>query len=172
MKFKKLLTRKGVYAALIVLVCVVLLLKCGGAIVKPIVEKNIAKSIGAEIDIDSVDVSFGFSVKLHDVTISSCGEELFHAEHIDLQPTAKSVLAFKPVVKRVVIEGFQLHASCDSDTGQWNFRELEFIKRTGKATTIPMVRLNRGTLKVTTCDDPDDAILVGINGHFAPTASN
>ena len=172
MKFKKLLTRKGVYAALIVLTCVVLLLKCGGAIVKPIIEKNISESIAAEIDIDSVDLPFGFSVKLNDVTISSAGEKLFHAEHIDLQLTAKSLLSLRPVVKSAVIEGFQLHASCDSDTSQWNFRELEFIKQTGKSTTIPMVRLNKGTLKVTTCSDPDDAILVGINGHLTPTASN
>ncbi len=130
MKIKKLFTRKGVYLLLGVLVCVAVLLKCGGAIVKPIVEKNIAKSIGADIEIDSVDLSLGFSVKLHDVSVKSVDEELFHAEHIDLQLIPKSVLTFKPVVKRVIIEGFQLHASCNSETGQWNFRELcEFLDR-------------------------------------------
>ncbi|MHC4623195.1 MAG: hypothetical protein ACYS4W_04765 [Planctomycetota bacterium] len=113
---------------------------------------QIVELTDAEVEAKSVDVSLDGSIFIEELVIAPpqqwrpC-EPILKAETVYARFDLASLLLMSPRLKEINVDGFVFHALYDCDIDRWNVRALKIKPGHNGYAKMPLVQLERGTLK-------------------------
>jgi len=116
---------------------------------------QIAELTNTRITAASVNFRSNASVFIKQLAVSPIGhagprQTILHAETVYARFSLASILRLKPRLQRIDVNDFDFNAQYDTDTGRWNLSAMK-IKPPGPSRQMPLVHLQRGTLRYTKC---------------------
>jgi len=92
------------------------------------------------------------SVLIRDLAVSPYrkadpDQTILMAEQVFARFDRGSLFTLKPRLRRIDVNDFTFNAQYNLDTGRWNLSALKLTRPKGKLRTMPVVRLQRGTLQ-------------------------
>ena len=115
---------------------------------------QIAELTNTRIETGSVDFRSNGSVFIERLVIApqkseGAGQTILNAENVHARFDVGSLLLLRPHLKRIDINDFTFNAQYNMDTGRWNLSTLRIKAPKGSSANMPLVRLERGTLRYT-----------------------
>ena len=124
----------------------------GGRALQKIAIAQIAEITNTKIKTGFVDFDFDGSVLIEKLTIRPRGESeyddtILTAEMVYARFGVGSLLLLRPRLKEISVKDFVFDAQQNMDTGQWNLAGLKIAPPKGGSGKIPIIHLERGTLR-------------------------
>jgi hypothetical protein len=136
---------------------------------------QIAELTGTKIMASSVEVSFNGSVFIEELVIgperqSPYDDAILKADTVYARFGIGSLLALRPRLKEIRVDGFSFDAQQDLDTGQWNLAGLKIKIPGGGAGKMPLVWLKSGVLQYSKVSNgqPKVAMALPIDVELGP----
>jgi len=134
---------------------------------------QIAELTNTRIEAGSVDFRLNGSVFIEKLVISpykkaDSDDTILSAEKVHARFGVGSLLLLRPHLKEIDVNDFMFNAQYDIDTEQWNLSALKLKAPEGGSGSMPLIRLDRGTLQYTKVSKGEVkvAVSVPIVAHF------
>ncbi|MFC1739794.1 hypothetical protein ACFL1G_12220, partial [Planctomycetota bacterium] len=136
---------------------------------------QIADMTGTKITDKSVNFHFNGSVTIRGLLIRPESETeykdvILNANTVEAHFGIGSLLLLRPRLKKVIIRDFDFNIQQDLNSGQWNLSALKLGPAKGGAGQMPVVNLERGTLKYSKLQDGEVRVVasVPVDATFGP----
>ncbi|MHC4659605.1 MAG: AsmA family protein [Planctomycetota bacterium] len=144
--------RRWLRRGLILALCLWLFSYLMGRALRQIAVGQIVELTGAKVESESVDVGLDGSVFIEKLVVRSHKEQrrddaILKAGRVYARFGIGSLLILRPRLKEISVKDFVFDAQYDLDTGQWNIAALEIKTPKGGSGKMPLVHLERGTLR-------------------------
>lgn len=121
-------------------------------LILPIAINQIEKYTGSEVEIESIDFQFNGLAKMNGVVVSSCLDEsgkspVLTAESITTEFPVFSLLRFRPRLRSLTVEDFDIDFRYDQDLSSWNLAIIGEGDDKDKKKSLPALVLKNGTVQ-------------------------
>ena len=141
-------------------------------VIQSAAETKLRKLCGGAVDIQSGRFKGFGKIRLAGVVIAEDDQAILNApilqaDQIEIQFDRWKLLRGRFTVDSIDLSDFLLTADYESDTKKWNLGSLSFKRSTLPAGQIPLLKVQRGAVRVRTGTDPEDVLeTVGIKGQI------
>lgn len=146
----------------------------GFFMIPSVVESKIQKRCGGAVDIQFVRFKGLGAIRLNGVVVarddpSILKDPILKADQVEMQFDLRALLRGRFSVHTVVLSDFLLTADYNTSSKTWNLGGLSFQKPNTSGGQIPLLQIQRGTIRFRQTNDDGQEILarVGIKGRIA-----
>ena len=136
---------------------------------------EITELTNAKIESKSVDLNLNGSVFIKKLVVKPHKERkhdntILKAETVYARFSVGSILLLRPRLKEIIVDNFVFDAQYDLDMGRWNIGALKIKVPKGGVGKMPVVRLEKGTLKYSKVSNGEvkTAAVVPVDARFGP----
>jgi len=136
---------------------------------------QIAELTNTKIEAYSIDFGLDGSVIIEGLAVRPHQEHryddaILKAERVYARFGIGSLLLLRPRLKEISVNDFVFDAQYDLDTGRWNVAALKIKAAKGDSGRIPVIRLERGTLRYSKVSEGrvEVAAAMPVDARFAP----